>query len=294
MRSKPSPSTRLFVASLLVLSAASGVHAATHVNIVPASGDSLSVVAGQTMAHPFSARVTRDNGTPVADAVVAFIVRSCGSYAHDNYIPPCQDPLLYGQLVGSNTAVSNADGVAASAPLLAGSLQGSYAVAAVFPQMTQTVHAEALTDTPLTHSNQFTVQQQAPALELGGYMSGNWYDQTQAGQGLQLEFTYAPDELIAIWFSFTPDGSGQSWIYAQGPYDRTGNSVLLHAKIFGGAKFPPLFQSGSVQATDWGLLEFAFTDCDHGTLTWSSDLPDYGSGMMPLSRLTRIGGTSCP
>ena len=131
-------------------------------------------------------------------------------------------------------------------------------------------------------------------MTVGGYMSGNWYDPTQGGQGFQLEFTEQNDTMLAIWFVYTPDGSGQNWIYAQGPYDLSKSSVTLPAEILTGGKFPPLFKSTDVHATPWGTITFTFTDCDHGTAAWNSSMPGYGSGSMPIGRLTQVRGTTCP
>jgi hypothetical protein len=145
-----------------------------------------------------------------------------------------------------------------------------------------------------------------PSIALGGYLSGNWFNPAQGGHGFQLEFTSQPDgtvpsqdEVIAIWFVYTPDGSGQNWIYSQGPYDPTRNSVMLPATIFHGAKFPfPManYNSDDVQGSlgDWGSLTFTFTDCDNGTMSWSSSVDGYSSGSMPIRRTTSIAGVSCP
>lgn len=112
-------------------------------------------------------------------------------------------------------------------------------------------------------------------------------------QDFQLEM--ANDNImVAIWFVYAPDGSGQNWIYAQGTYAKTSNTVTLPAVLLTLAKFPPNFLPGDVQRTDWGTLTFSFVDCDHGTVTWNSPLPGYGVGSMQLSRLTQISGTTCP
>ncbi len=92
----------------------------------------------------------------------------------------------------------------------------------------------------------------ASAITLDGYLSGNWYDPSQGGQGFQLEFTDQGSSLLAIWFVYTPDGSAQNWIYAQGAYDSTKSTVTLPAVILTGAKFPPLFKSSDVHTSSWG------------------------------------------
>jgi hypothetical protein len=133
----------------------------------------------------------------------------------------------------------------------------------------------------------------ASTVKLGGYLSGNWYDPTHSGQGLQLEFTDQQNTLLAIWFTYAPDGSGQRWIFGQGDYDPNTNEVTVYAQLLSGAKFPPLFDVADVQRQLWGKLTFVFTDCNHAQLVWNGFLPGYGSGSMPLTRLTSIRGTSC-
>jgi subtilase family serine protease len=132
------------------------------------------------------------------------------------------------------------------------------------------------------------------AINLGGYMSGNWYDSSQGGHGFQLELTSVNHGMLAIWFVYTPNGSGQNWIYAQGSFDPSSNSVTLPAILLTGAKFPPQFNSGDVHQTSWGTLTFTFTDCNNGTASWNSTVAGYGSGSLPITRLTQIEGTVCP
>jgi len=139
----------------------------------------------------------------------------------------------------------------------------------------------------------------AASVDLGGYLSGNWFNPDQSGHGFQLEFTTSGD-LVAIWFVYKPDGSGQTWIYAQGAYDSTKNVVTIPAEILDGAKFPPNFDPHDVGPQGgalWGTLTFAFSDCDHATVSWHSDVVGYdrqNDVPLALSRATRIAGTSCP
>lgn len=145
-----------------------------------------------------------------------------------------------------------------------------------------------------------------PAIALGGYLSGNWFNPAQGGHGFQFEFTNQADEaipsqkeMIAIWFVYTPDGAGQNWIYAQGPYDSTSNTVTLPAAIFHGAKFPfpqSNYDPNALLGTlgDWGTLTFTFSDCDHANASWTSNVAGYGNGSIPITRITSIQGTACP
>jgi streptogramin lyase len=130
-------------------------------------------------------------------------------------------------------------------------------------------------------------------IKIDGYISGNWFNPAQSGHGFQLEVAQ-DNTMIAIWFVFAPDGSGQNWIYAQGTYDPTSSTVTLPAMISSGAKFPPNFNPNDVTRTPWGTITFSFSDCGHGTASWNSTLPGYGSGALPIVRLTQIRGTTCP
>jgi plastocyanin len=148
-----------------------------------------------------------------------------------------------------------------------------------------------------------------PTINLGGYLSGNWFIPSQGGgQGFQLEFTNFNNDMIAIWFTYTPtgstanDGSGQNWIYAQGPYDPTKNAVTLPAILLAGAKFPPNFNPADVHrvpndASTWGTITFTFSNCNTGTVSWHSTVAGYDKANdvpVGIQRLTQIAGTTCP
>jgi plastocyanin len=142
------------------------------------------------------------------------------------------------------------------------------------------------------------VQAASGSPPLGGYLSGNWYGgPSQSGHGFQLEFTSQNNTAVAIWFVYSPDGAAQNWIYAQGPYDPTQSSVTLQAFLLTGGKFPnppSNFDPNAVQKTSWGTLSFQFSDCNNGTASWASTLPGYGSGSLPIQRISQIAGTTCP
>ena len=153
-----------------------------------------------------------------------------------------------------------------------------------------------------------------PTIPLGGYLSGNWFNANQGGHGFQLEFTNRSTgattaDMVAIWFVYTPagssanDGSGQNWIYAEGDYDSTKNTVTLPAILLSGAKFPPNFNPNDVHrvsndaSTTWGTITFTFSDCNNGTVSWHSTLPGYNAANdtpLAITRLTQIAGTTCP
>jgi plastocyanin len=127
-------------------------------------------------------------------------------------------------------------------------------------------------------------------------ISGNWFNPTSGQDGHGVQFEILPDHgILAIWFVFTPDGSGQTWLYAQGAYDPSSNTVTVPAYLSLGAKFPPNFTHADDHVTQWGTLTFTFTDCNNGMLSWTSTATGYpASGSLPITRATSIAGTTCP
>jgi hypothetical protein len=137
----------------------------------------------------------------------------------------------------------------------------------------------------------------ASTIRLGGYLSGNWYDHNNGGQGFQLEFTAQNNTLLAAWFTYAVSSTYDNppiWFFMQGTYDTTANSVTVPAYYLHGAAFPPEFHSQAVINDPWGTVTFTFFDCDHGVVSWNPTMPGYDPGSMAISRLTSIAGTSCP
>ncbi len=127
-------------------------------------------------------------------------------------------------------------------------------------------------------------------------ISGNWDDPTVGQEGHGFQFEILPGNgILAIWFVFTPDGTGQTWLYSQGSYDPASNTVTLPTYISVGAKFPPNYKVSDRHLTQWGTLTFTFTDCNHGTASWTSTAAGYpATGSFPIARVTSIAGTTCP
>jgi len=148
-------------------------------------------------------------------------------------------------------------------------------------------------------SGSIVVNAAAPPVTINGKTSGAWYNPQQSGQGFLIQ-TYDPNVFVAIWFVFTPDGAPQ-WVYGQGTFDSTSNTTTIPAAIYSGAKFPPNYVADDRVQTLWGNMTFTFTDCNNGTVSWSSTIPNYGtldssnnySGSMSITRLAGISGYPC-
>lgn len=141
----------------------------------------------------------------------------------------------------------------------------------------------------------------APTQPIGQSTSGLWYNTEQSGHGFMIEVL--PDNVfLGVWFTYTPDGSAQNWLYIQGTYE-TGSNTITVSPTAGnarsgvllneGAKFPPNFASSDVTTTQWGSITFTFTDCNHGTVSWNSTLPGYGTNTLAISRLSSLAGLTC-
>ena len=129
------------------------------------------------------------------------------------------------------------------------------------------------------------------AFSIGPGISGNWYDPAQNGHGLQLEIL--PNQLAsAFWFTFDNAGN-PAWINAAGSI--TGNRIVMSAGRVLNGRFPPNFDSSGVERRPWGTLTVEFSDCDRGSVSWTSSDPAFtAAGAMVLQRLTSISGVDCP
>ena len=135
-----------------------------------------------------------------------------------------------------------------------------------------------------------------PPFTIRSGLSGNWDNPTAGQDGHGFQFEILPGNgMLAIWFVFTPDGTGQTWLYSQGAYDPTSDTVTLPALPVARREVPAELCSHRRSRHPWGTLTFTFTDCNNGTATWTTTTAGYPpSGTLPIQRLTTIAGTTCP
>jgi hypothetical protein len=125
--------------------------------------------------------------------------------------------------------------------------------------------------------------------------TGAWYDAANPGHGLQIQVVGpttagGPERVFATWYTYDNFGA-QRWIYGTG--NISGNQVHMDAFTTSGAYFPPQFASNQVTTTPFGTLDFTFTDCNHGSLLFTSSAEGFNTGIIPLTRLTQTAGTTC-
>ena len=121
--------------------------------------------------------------------------------------------------------------------------------------------------------------------------TGAWYDPAQSGHGMFLEVLEG-NQLLAWWFTFNPEGTGQAWFGNVGTID--GDTATVSAVKTEGGRWIPNFDPANITQPSWGTLTFHFTDCSHGEVDFASTMPGYGSGHMDLVRLTQPLGVVCP
>ena len=131
----------------------------------------------------------------------------------------------------------------------------------------------------------------AAAVTIGPGFTGVWNDPKQARHGIFVE-VLPPSSFLAWWFTFTPDGTQQSWFGGVGTY--SGSTATVPVNLTTGGQWIPNFDVSKTKDNSWGTLTFTFTDCNTGRVDFASTYPGYGSNHMDLTRVTLPGGLTCP
>ncbi|MET0232782.1 MAG: S53 family peptidase, partial [Rhodanobacteraceae bacterium] len=149
--------------------------------------------------------------------------------------------------------------------------------------------------------NQWTASTSGVDLDQVG-LSGSWYNPATSGQGVVMQVV--PDHygsgrglLFGGWFTYaTSAGGGLRWYSIQGEVDSGSDSATLPIYVSQGGNFaaPP-----NVGVTQVGEVTFRFSDCDHGTMTYSFASGSPPEQEIPLTRLganvsCRPGGAATP
>jgi len=136
-------------------------------------------------------------------------------------------------------------------------------------------------------------------LEITGYLSTNWYNPLQFGEGMLTQI-YDGDAskserfFTAAWYTFDSFGL-PFWLFAQGTIhigDRAANNVQVVYPTTG-----TFAGNGTTTNTNWGTADFSFPDCNTMVFTYRgpnppSDFPS-GSGTRTWSRLANINSLVC-
>jgi len=132
----------------------------------------------------------------------------------------------------------------------------------------------------------------AAEFNIDAQISGSWYDPAQSGHGYVLEVleTDTAPILLGYWFVWL---EGQPvWVVGTGPID--GDQANLELSYLTGALFPPDFESADITMDPWGSALVRFNNINEGVITWSTILPEFNDGEMPITRLSSIAGEQTP
>lgn len=127
------------------------------------------------------------------------------------------------------------------------------------------------------------------AITITSDFTGAWFEPATNGQGIQLQ-VLSNGNAGAFWFTF--DGNGNQ-IWALGTGQITGDTLVMQMRTSRGPIFGPNFNPNDLQQVPFGTVTMQFDSCENGNLTWVSNDPQFGSGSMPLVRLSRSGDSFC-
>jgi hypothetical protein len=120
-------------------------------------------------------------------------------------------------------------------------------------------------------------------------MSGSWYDPAHSGEGYVLE-VLSDQRVLVFWFSFDRQGQ-RRWFFGTG--EIFGESLLFSEMLTTqGARFGAAFDPDDVELSGWGTLQLDL-GCNQGLATFEPTEPDFPSGTLNLTRLTRLEGLNC-
>ena len=176
--------------------------AATPAALTPVSGGGQVATVGGAFPQTLSARVTDAAGAPIAGVDVGFQIDECNSIAGGSPCPPESVYPYFGDHEYGIVATTDANGIATTPALTAGSELGAYRVFAMYiPQSVGGV----------TLSAYYALWQVGGEIgvPITSAFTGAWYDPAQSGHGLLIE-VLPSNMLLAYWFAFTPDGSQQA------------------------------------------------------------------------------------
>ena len=120
-------------------------------------------------------------------------------------------------------------------------------------------------------------------------LTGSWYNPATSGQGVVMQVVpdfYGAGQglLFGGWFTFDVTAAGgQRWYSVQGQVSASSPSATMPVYVSEGGNFaaPP-----NVGVTPVGEATFSFSDCSHGTLTYTFNDGSGRGGAIPLTRIT--------
>lgn len=118
--------------------------------------------------------------------------------------------------------------------------------------------------------------------------SGSWFNEATNGQGFQLQVV-DDQTVLAFWYTYDDTGN-PIWAFGVGSIE--GNQVSVEMSTAAGPTFSD-YNPEDVLFTPFGTVTFTFVDCNAADVAWQTSLAAFGSGSMPIIRLTNNADASC-
>lgn len=96
---------------------------------------------------------------------------------------------------------------------------------------------------------------------------------------------------LVVWNTFDPEGN-QLWVYGVGDLSNDGSTVVAETYINTSGGFLPNGEADD-DVEPWGFIRVDLVSCLEGTVTYHSDLPEFGSGQFSIVRLANAKQVGC-
>ena len=129
-------------------------------------------------------------------------------------------------------------------------------------------------------------------IQLQPGISGAWIA-SASGQGIFVNIARVNDQpnFVVAWYGYL--NGEQIWLVGAQPFEYGIETLTVPMTITSGTGWDTNFVESDVIRTDWGTVTIDFSDCNVGTMQYSSNDENYGSGSMALIRLSNTDGLSC-
>ncbi len=120
-------------------------------------------------------------------------------------------------------------------------------------------------------------------------ITGSWYDPTRSGEGYVIEIL-EKGTAILLWYTYDLQGNHMWLIDSSGVITENGNDITLdfnNVLVTNGGVFGEDFNPDEVNKVPWGELHFQLNCLGDGTVDYSSNISEIGSGQYNVTRLTR-------
>ena len=128
----------------------------------------------------------------------------------------------------------------------------------------------------------------APIHEPLGLISGSWFDPSRSGEGYIIEIL-EDGRALMIWYTYDLEGNHVWLLDGAGEISQNGNNISLdfnNVVITSGGRFGEEFNADDVIRESWGEVHFDVSCLGTGTVSYSSNIDDFGQGEYNISKLT--------